>query len=180
MRAVFGLVGVLVGLGVLVWWLGARGGGLDETKAVLDAGDKARTEVSQIAGRNADGSGRADESATFDLQSTNGSFDGLLVTDVQANGAYAKFWGLKTNDFITKIGDESFKGGQITSDEDAKNTMLDAYQHQRPLTIMRDGVQMQLPLPAPPGQRPKERQNTAGFVGHVLDAAQESQDLPSH
>lgn len=169
MKAMFGLGGLLVGIGVLVWLMGTKGGELDQAKQALDTQRQLQPELNQIAGHNTDGSGPASESATIEIQTNGGNINGALVTSVQADGAYATFWGLKENDFITQIGDDKLNGTQITSQEDVNNTMLDAYQHHRPVLVMRDGQQMTLPV-APAPQQP-------GHAGGVQNPARGPVDM---
>ena len=59
MRAFFGLAGILIVIGVIVWWLGAPGGGLDQTHQTLKTGETAREQVSQISGHDTATGGRA-------------------------------------------------------------------------------------------------------------------------
>ena len=67
MRAAFGLVGLLVVIGVIVWIMGAPGGYLDKTKADIDAGNKAKAQVNVIAGNSSDGEYQFRKTVTLDL-----------------------------------------------------------------------------------------------------------------
>ncbi|HMB94676.1 MAG TPA: hypothetical protein VKK61_01420, partial [Tepidisphaeraceae bacterium] len=94
MRAMFGLVGLLVAIGVIVWFEGS-GGGLSHTQAVLKADQNAREQVNQIAGNDPDTGQRASESAELQPLTTNGKLSGFLVTKVRTDGAYARYFGLQ-------------------------------------------------------------------------------------
>ncbi|MGH7180126.1 MAG: hypothetical protein ACREJC_22300 [Tepidisphaeraceae bacterium] len=155
MRAAFGLVGLLICIGVIVWIMGGRGGYLDKAKTDIETGRKVGEEVNQLAGNARDGSGPAKESATLEPQSSGGKTDSVLVLSVKPGGAYEKFWGLKRNDSIIEIGPLPVKD-QITSDADADAFVQEAYQRRQNLTVVRDGAKLTLPVagaaPQPPAQ----------------------------
>jgi hypothetical protein len=150
MRAIFGLVGLLVGVGVLVWWLGS-GGGLEHTEQVLKQGQTARETASQVAGIDTSTGGSAKESATIEVLMAGGKPDSILVTKVTPGGAYDKHFGLKENDTILQIGPLPIKE-LIKSDDDAEAFLLDAFQRQQALLVVRDGNQLTLPQAPPPGK----------------------------
>ena len=183
-RAIFGLGGLLVTIGVIVIIMGSKGGELDQTKQALDIQKQLEPGLNQVAGHNVDGTGAASDSVTLDVQTSNGSIDGAQVTDIQSDGAYAKYYGLKKDDFITKIGDDPLKGGQLTSQKDVEDSLLDAYQHGRPIQVMLDGLQLTLPVPGPapkPGQSGGVRPVAQGAVQMLNNALQGSgAQIPSH
>src|SRR4051812_2215023 len=102
MRAIFGLVGILVTVGVIVWWMGS-GGGLTQTGVVMHEGQKAREQVNQIGGMQRDTGERASDSADLEAISSGGKVNGILVTSVKPGGAYAQYFGLQTNDTIVGV-----------------------------------------------------------------------------
>jgi hypothetical protein len=177
MRAVFGIGGLLVGLGVLVWIMGIE---LGHDKAVIDAGNKATEQVNQIAGRD-EGGTPVKQSVTLEPQTSNGKTASILVTSVVADGPYAKVWGLKRNDAIVEIG--PLPVSQVVTDAGAADDyVMDAYQHGEPLTIYRDGNKMVLtpvsPLtPATPGAPAPN--GSGNPLQNQLDAIQ-SQQIPTH
>ena len=69
MRAVFGLGGILIVLGVIVYIMGGKNGELAHDKAAIDAGHKATEQFSQTAGRDSNGN-PVKQSATLEPQST--------------------------------------------------------------------------------------------------------------
>jgi hypothetical protein len=177
MRAVFGIGGVLVTLGVIVYIMGIE---LGHDKAVIDAGNKATEQVNQIAGRDGDGA-PVKQSATLEPQTASGKTDSILVTSVVADGPYAKVWGLKRNDAIVEIGPLPVQ--QVVTDAgSADDYVMDAYQHGEPLTVYRDGQKMVLtptsPLtPAAAGAAPAHASGNP--LQNQLDAIQ-SQQIPTH
>jgi C-terminal processing protease CtpA/Prc len=172
MRAAVGLVGILICLGVVVWMLGTKGGILDHEKTVIDTGNRATEQVNQIAGRDSTTGEPANQSATLEMQQTNGRTDSILVTSLTADGAYAKFWGLKRNDLITEIGPIPVKG-EAMNDKDASNSLLDAYQHRYQLVIMRDGQKMTLQ----PQDSTAKPAKSGDPLSNQLDAIQK---IPTH
>jgi len=167
MRAIFGLVGILIAIGVLVYFLGP-GGGLTHTQQVLEQGEKARHQAEQLAGRDASGM-RVQDSITLDPQSSGGRLNSILVTDIVADGPMAKYFGLKRNDSIVQVG--YMKVPDISDASMAKDLVYEAYQRRQELVIVRDGQKLTLPQqPAqapvaqpnnptpPPSERPLDRQ----------------------
>lgn len=171
MRAAVGLVGLLICLGVTVYFMGAKGGELDRTKAVLDAGKKATEAANQLSGRDRATGAPARESATLEAQTNgNGAINGILVATIVSDGAYATFWGLQRNDVITEIGPLDVKG-QITSESDANVMVQDAYQRHMSLTVLRDGQKTTLN-----GQEPTPPKSS-GKSNDPLDVLQQ---IPTH
>ena len=153
MRAAFGLVGILITLGVIIWIMAAPGGELDHTKAVLDAKKHVEPQVNQIAGRSASGDMRFNESAKFELQTAGGKPSNILVLEVDPSGPAAQYYGLVRGDTITEVGQLGpvRDSNTITSSDDAMVFVMDAYQHQQPITVIRDGQKLVLPQPGTPG-----------------------------
>lgn len=151
MRAIFGLVGILIALGVLIYFLGP-GGGLEHTQQVVEQGKKARQEAQQLAGRDESGM-RIQDSITLDPQIVGGRLNSILVTDIVANGPMARFFGLQRNDSIIQIG--PLRVQDLSDSSLAKDMVYEAYQRQQQLIIIRNDRQMTLPhqpAPAPSGQ----------------------------
>ena len=177
MRAGIGLVGILIAVGALVYFLGSKGGGLDHEKSIIDAGHKAQEQASQIAGRDAQGN-PVKQSATLELQTTGGSSSGILVTSIVADGPYAKFWGLQRNDIITDIGPLPVK--EVVTDAGAADDyVMDAYQKQSQLTVMRDGQKITLPAAATANAPTPAKTGSGNPLQDQLNAIQ-SQQVPTH
>lgn len=166
MRAIFGLVGILIAIGVLVYFMAT--GGLTHTQQVVEQGEKARHQAEQLAGRDASGA-RVQDTITLDPQSSGGRLNSILVTDIVADGPMAKYFGLKRNDSIIQIG--YMKVPDITDASMAKDLVYEAYQRRQELVIVRDGRNLTLPQPQaqapaaqpnnptpPPSERPLDRQ----------------------
>jgi hypothetical protein len=147
MRALFGLVGLLVGVGVLVWWLGARGGGLDQTRQVLESGQTAREEVSQIGGLDPNTGRSAMASAELEEVSSSGKLSGLQVQKVEPDGAYAKYFGLQQGDTIVAVVYQGLRQSirDIGDPEMAKAQISDAYSKQGQLVVKRGNAEITLP-----------------------------------
>lgn len=158
MRAGFGLVGILITIGVIVWlWSEII---LPHDKAVIDAGRKATTQLNQIAGSSADGSIRFDQSLEFDVTRRNGRITDLIVLSVKPSGPAETFYGLKKGDFIVEIGPLSVRE-MMNSKEEASDFLLDAYQRSQPIQIVRNGQRLTLPL-ANKSVAPSPTQNILG------------------
>lgn len=186
MRAAFGLVALLVGIGVLVFFLGKRGGGLDYQKSVLDAGRQAQEDVRQLGGVARDGSMRMSESITLEPSTSGGRTVGLIVLDVNPAGPAATHFGLKQDDIITAFGPLLVKE-QAQTAEDGVAFLADCYSRQQPITVIRGEQTITLPGGAasaasaaanpagaqPPGaqppQQPPQSRDDRGSLQRQLD-----------
>jgi hypothetical protein len=141
MRSAFGLVGILVGIGVLVWLMGKSY--LPYTQQVLRSGQSAESQVQQLAGRDENMRNVA-ESAELEVQhNSSGQPASILVLSVVERGAYERFWGLKRNDSIVSIGPLSVRDA-ATSNSAARDFVQEAYQRSQSLTVIRDGQKLTL------------------------------------
>lgn len=169
MRAAFGLAGILVVIGVIVYLMGGSGGTLDQAQTALRAGETAREQVAQASGRASDGR-RASQTAVLEAQSDGGRTRSVLVVSIEPESPLATHYGLRRNDSIVEIGPMKV-ADIVTSSEDADDFIDDAYGRRQTLTVVRDGGTITLPqAPAPGGGAgdPLQRQ---------LDAIQR---VPSH
>src|SRR3954468_11154056 len=153
MRAAFGLVGILITLGVIIWIMAAPGRELQQAQTAIKVQKQVTPEVNQIAGRSAAGDMRFNESAKFELQSSGGRSSSILVTEVDPQGPAALYYGLQRGDSIVEVGQLGpvRDNNSITSSDDAMVFVMDAYQHKQPLVVVRDGQKVSLPLPGSPG-----------------------------
>jgi hypothetical protein len=151
MRAIFGLVGLLVVIGIIAWWWGAPGGELDYDRAVIKAGNQAREQVSQMSGHDLATGGRAMDSASFELLTSNGKPASLNVATLTPGGAYERYFGLHRGDVITAVHYQGFTKTvrEMDDAEDGREQVAEAYQREGTLTVKRDGKE--LTLPAAPG-----------------------------
>ena len=127
MKAAFGLVGILVTVGVIVWIMGMSGGSLDHVQNVKKAGDTAAADVRQLGGTARDGSMSFKESITLDGQQSGGKTVALLVEKVEATGPAFTFFGLKRGDLITSVGQLTVKDN-ITGGDDGIGNAVDAFE----------------------------------------------------
>lgn len=154
MKGIFGLAGVLVVLGVIVWFMG-KGGGLDSAHQSIQAGSKAREQVNQIAGNDPETGERASQSAVLEPMMTGNRLTGFLVTRVTSGGAYEKYFGLARNDTIVAA---EYQGAKMdmksSSDVEMAKTWVDeAFRKQGAVYVVRGGKEIKLPA-APVGQAP--------------------------
>src|ERR1700733_13941792 len=133
MRAMFGLVGLLVMLGVIMWMMGMY------TPAVMKADKTARQQVNQIAGNDPETGGRATDSVGLRTQNSNGHLSGLVVTRVQDNGAYQHYFGLQKSDTIIAVINQAVRMDMkdLDDEEMAKGQVLEAYQRQGSIIVLR-------------------------------------------
>ena len=140
MRMAFGLVSVLVTLGVIILIFNSFSGSY--TGEVIKSGQKAREEVSQIAGMDADGV-KATDSISLYPEAPGGKVDNLIVRALLPGGPMEKYYGLKVGDCIIATSEMDLRG--MTDPELAKAMVFDAYAKKRELTVLRDGEKTKLP-----------------------------------
>jgi uncharacterized protein (UPF0333 family) len=180
MRAAFGLVGLLVVIGVIVWIMGAPGGYLDKTKADIDAGNKAKAQVNVIAGNSADGEYQFRKTITIDLATSGGKTEGLLVTSVNPAGPPATYYGLTKGDVVIDLGQMGPVKGQTWSADEALDWLDDAYRKQQRLTVIRNGQTITLPQTPTAAAAPangKANNSNNNPLSQQLDALQK---IPTH
>jgi len=136
MRYAFGLVGLLVGFGIVIWLMS------DSATTAIDARNKVDPQLKQITGRSEDGT-PAGQSATLQAQTdSSGKLRGLLVADIVPGGAYDKHFGLKQYDLIVQVGPLELK----TQDEGmAEALMTEAMQRNQEIVVIRGNNKLTLP-----------------------------------
>jgi len=133
MRGMFGLVGILVTVGVLVWVF-------SKTQVpVIQKGRNAQDQAAQIAGLDADRR-PVGESITL-AASPPGQKPYVEVVAIIAGGGMDLAYGLRPLDRIVAVGDVGFDaiGGAMPE------LVIDAYKGPKPLTILRNGQRLELP-----------------------------------
>src|SRR5436309_819008 len=101
MRAVFGLAGLLITIGVIIWIMHTVV--LPYTQTVTHEGKKAQQKAAIIAGKDLDTGLTNQQSITLAEDVSSGSLKSVLVTSIIANGPMAKNFGLMRNDSIVMI-----------------------------------------------------------------------------
>jgi hypothetical protein len=170
MRMAFGLVSLLVFVGIYMVWFG-------ETQApVIEQGNEAKKSAERIAGRGPDGL-PATESATFEPQSKDGRTTSLRVTEVVPAGVLGQHFGLMKGDEIVRVGEfdvRDYPGG----DDLAIAMTYEAAQRQSPLTVLRNGQRLTLTpgskAPVAPGASP------APDAQDALDPVRKAVKIPMH
>lgn len=150
MRAAFGLVGLLVVVGIIMLLFSTY------SLPVAKRGKQAQDEVREIAGRD-ENNAPVTDAITLDAQDRNGRMEGAVVTDITAGSAIEKKYGLQKGDLIIALGPLTVKD-HISSAGEARDFLLDAYQKNQPVIVMRGWERLTLPLdpaaaaaaPAPP------------------------------
>lgn len=178
MRAAFGLVGLLVVVGVIVWLLGSKGGMLDKAQADIKAGENAKSQINVLAGNSADGQMKFSESVTIDLATSGAKTQGLLVTSVNGAGPAHTYYGLQKGDVVIDLGQMGKVAGQTWSADEALVWLDDAYRKQQQIVVVRNGQTITLPQSASPAApTPANRSKSGNPLGDQLDAIQK---IPTH
>lgn len=186
MRAAFGIAGILVTLGVIVWLMSSKGGSLDQAQEAIEAKKKADTVLAPLAGRNEDG-GRISGTIVLDRQESGGRLTGLLVTSISPTNALAIYHGLKQYDLITKVNGMPVRD-IVGGEEMAKAQVLEAAGRRWTLTVARGNKEVTLPYDAsennaaqPAGQDGESQPTPPPPAGNSLQRQLENiQKVPTH
>src|SRR3712207_5393237 len=139
MRMAFGLVSVLVTVGIIILVMSMM---LDKQGGSISTGIEARKQAQQIAGVGRDGEA-ATQSAEFEPGTGSGKLQKLTVTKVVPGGAYDTYFGLQVGDEVVGIE----MAGNMLSVNDAGNgdaglaeaLVSDAYARSQHITVVRNG-----------------------------------------
>jgi len=159
MRSMFGLVGLLAAILVIVmFWM------VNHPADTVRRGESAKRQVEQFAGGSPEM--RAKDSITLEPIVKDGKLRYVLVDKIMADGPMEKYYGLKRNDSIISAGPLDFKD---QDGEMAIELILRAYQTKAPIVVLRDGKRIELPQPATNETTPSGRDNSSP-IHRQLDA----------
>jgi C-terminal processing protease CtpA/Prc len=140
MRAGFGLVAILVTLGVIiVIWSNYT---LPVAKQAIQTKKKVEEQFSM---NTPEGYADAQASITLTDAMRGTKFDGLTVTAIVPGGAMNKTFGLLPGDQIVAIGGQRLRDPPYDDPEMARATLFEAKLRQQALTVVRNGQEIQLP-----------------------------------
>jgi hypothetical protein len=180
MRAGFGLIGILVTIGIIAVLIG-KGGWFDNTtsKPVKDA----REQANQIAGNSKDGEMKFKDSVQLEPESKGGKISSIAVTDVTAGGPAETYFGLKEGDAIVGY---ALNGAEqnVRDQNDAELVIAQiqtAYSQSGTVTVMRNGKRLTLPTNKPAGgaaQAAKGTKNAHDEIQQQIDIHQAAPGMP--
>ena len=169
MRMAFGLVGLLVTVGVIAWIMYAvEAPDIQASHAVQV---QAETLVNQLNGQDANGVRIEDAYKVFADSRDDGKLQDLQVTQVMPAGPMDAKFGLKPNDVIIAAIDghtvrTDLNG--LNSEQEGKDAIRDAYTGGGQLIVQRGDQKLTLPLPKstptpapPPTALAPQQQQTA-------------------
>jgi hypothetical protein len=171
MRMAFGLVGLLVTVGVIAWLMYAiEAPDIQASHAVQQ---QAETLVNQLNAQDANGVKVEDAYKVFADSRDDGKLQDLQVTQVMPGGPMDVKYGLKPNDVIIAAIDghtvrTDLNG--LNSEQEGKDAIRDAYTTDGQLIVQRGDQKLTLPLPkstptptptAPPTALTQQQQQTA-------------------
>ena len=171
MRMAFGLVSLLVVLGIVMLIFSIY------EAPVLKRGKTAQDDARAIAGRD-ENNAPVTDAITLDAQDRNGRMEGAVVTSITPGSAIEQRFGLQNGDVILSMGPLSVRDNMSSAGE-AKDFLLDAYQKNQQLVVLRGFERVTLPLdPAAAAAAPAPTAPTAATPGATQppagDAAQAS------
>jgi hypothetical protein len=152
MGAGFGLIGLLLSMGIILWMFAGPMGGGSYGKTLASKNQEAREQVQQFSGR--DDTGRR-LSETLTLEEAD---RGVRVATVESTGIAATHFGLLENDVILQIGPMVVGDVLIPDVAAAQDFLDDAFAKNRSIIVLRDGKELTLPA-----------EGAEGGATHVLD-----------
>jgi hypothetical protein len=144
MRAVFGLLSLLMTLAIALWIFMGPGGYFSSAQGVLKQGQRARQQAAVIAGKTPDGARHSTDTIDFVTQTNaDGSTRGILIRAVESGGAMEQRFGLSPGDLIVEIGPLPVRE-LVSSEGDAMAWLYDAYQRGQTMVVIRKGDRVAL------------------------------------
>jgi C-terminal processing protease CtpA/Prc len=139
MRAGFGLVAILVTLGVIIMIMHTYT--LPAAKQAIQTKKKVEEQFSM---NTPEGMADAQASIVLDDATRGSRFNGLQVTSVVTGGPMNKVFGLIAGDQIVAIGGQKLRDPPYNDPEMARAMLYEAKLRQQPLTVIRNGEEIQL------------------------------------
>ena len=137
MRAAFGLVSLLVVVAIILVLFSMY------SIPAAKQGKVAQNQARQIAGLDEDNAPVTD-AVTLDARDRNGRMEGAVVKSITPGSALQKRFGLQPGDVIVEMGPLSVKENMSSAGE-AKDFLLDAYQKDQQLVVLRGSERFVLP-----------------------------------
>ena len=171
MRLAFGLVSILVVIGIMAWLFSLESGSIRTAKRVQD-------QVREQFGPDESGL-RPGQDVKMDEVVSGNRLDAILIREIIKGGPLARYYGLRARDEIIEIGPQRVR--DINDGDLAKALLQEARQRQWRLVVRRGGQVVTLPevSPAAPGARVPDmsRQPEQTPLQRQLDAIQK---IPGH
>ena len=140
MRAGIGLISLLIGVALMMWLFA------ESEIPKVKAGKAAQEEAQQISGRGTD---NQPAMHSFETEAQRGgSRMTLLVTAVTPGGAMETYYGLLKDDRITGVNGMHVNDLANGDEQLAHALVSEAFGKRQPLTVVRNGQTLNLPLPA--------------------------------
>jgi hypothetical protein len=147
MRMAFGLVSLLVCVGIMLWAMmgGDGAGGPGYLQTVSKANKQAKSQVNVIGGYDPTRQMLATDSIHYRIDRSSGRAK-LIVTEVMPNGPMADRFGLVPNDRVVEIGSLDVNMN-VSNFDDATAAFHDAYARGGTIVVMRENQKVTLPTP---------------------------------
>jgi hypothetical protein len=178
----FGLVGLLVTIGVIAWLMHAIY--LPDVQASLHAQQKAETFVNQLNGVDANGVRIEDTYAAFADMRGDGKLQDLQITQVRPGSPMELKFGLRANDVVIAAIDGHTVRTDLSglaNEQEGKDAIRDAYTSDGQLVVQRGDVQITLPLPKPQQPPPPPApSNTTAQNQQMQQNAQRTEQQQEH
>ena len=147
MRMAFGLISLLVCVGIMLWAMvgGDGSGGPGYLQTVSKANKQAKAQVNVISGYDPTRQMLATDSIRYRIDRGSGR-PKLIVTEVMPNGPMADRFGLVPNDRVVEIGSLDVNMN-VSNFDDATAAFHDAYARGGTIVVMRENQKVTLPTP---------------------------------
>ena len=138
MRMALGLVSLLVVIAIILLLFTIY------EFPMLKQSKSARQQAQQIAGRD-ENHAPVTDAVTLDALDRNGRMEAAVVTSIVPGSTLQAHYGLQNGDVILELGQLRIRD-QLSSADEAKDFLLDAYQRNQPVVVMRGRERLVLPI----------------------------------
>jgi hypothetical protein len=149
MRIAFGLVGILVTLGVIIMIMS-----FIELPAIKQARQTQKKTEQTLGALTSSGIQDSKDSIVLDPLTKGSRFDSLIVRSIVPGGAMQVNYGLMTNDVIIGVNGMTFDTVANGDSELAESLIWEARGKQQKLMVVRNGRKLDLPWLPPPETPP--------------------------
>jgi hypothetical protein len=177
----FGLVGILVTIGVIAWLMHAIY--LPDTAASLQAKQHVEPEIRQWSGEDANGVLIENTYSDFADTRSDGKLQDLQITLVRPGSPLASKFGLKANDVVIAAIDGHMVRTDMSgldNEEAGKDAIRDAFTTDGQLVVLRNDVQLTLPLPKSQAKPNPPAPNATAQNQQMQQRAQQTEQQQEH
>jgi hypothetical protein len=177
----FGLVGLLVTIGVIAWLMHAIY--LPDVNASLQAERHVEPEIRQWSGEDANGMAIENTYSDFPDMRSDGKLEDLQITQIRPGSPLDVKYGLKAKDVvIAAYGQGGYRTelNGLDNEQAGKDAIRGAFTYDGQLVVLRGDVQLTLPVPKSQAKPPPPPANTTAQNQQMQQNAQRTEQQQEH